>query len=93
MRQQRETVGKHAMHILAGYISMFSGQGPFQTGITRYVTFRLKSSCSFYACVSADLLFGHGREIDEALRPGVYSLIDICEESDFQQLHTYLGGP
>jgi hypothetical protein len=26
------------------------------------------------------------------LRPGVYSLIDICEESDFQQLHTYLGG-
>ncbi|CAL4921358.1 unnamed protein product [Urochloa decumbens] len=68
MRQQKETLGKHAMHFLAGYISMFSGQGPFQTGITR--------------------------EIDEALRPGVYSLIDICEESDFQQLHTYLGeGP
>lgn len=68
MRQQRETLGKHAMHFLAGYISMFSGQGPFQTGITR--------------------------EIDEALRPGVYSLIDICEESDFQQLHTFLGeGP
>lgn len=68
MRQQREILGKHSMHFLAGYISMFSGQGPFQTGITR--------------------------EIDEALRPGVYSLIDICEESDFQQLHTYLGeGP
>ncbi|KAJ1298318.1 hypothetical protein BS78_01G443600 [Paspalum vaginatum] len=68
MRQQRETLGKHAMHFLAGYISMFSGQGPFQTGLTR--------------------------EIDEALRPGVYSLIDICEESDFQCLHTYLGeGP
>ncbi|KAK3148065.1 hypothetical protein QOZ80_3BG0290160 [Eleusine coracana subsp. coracana] len=68
MRQQREILGKHSLHFLAGYISMFSGQGPFQTGITR--------------------------EIDEALRPGVYSLIDICEESDFQQLHTYLGeGP
>ncbi|XP_051182736.1 uncharacterized protein [Lolium perenne] len=68
MRQQREILGKHSIHFLAGYISMFSGQGPFQTGITR--------------------------EIDEALRPGVYSLIDICEESDFQQLHTYLGeGP
>ncbi|WVZ55893.1 hypothetical protein U9M48_006495 [Paspalum notatum var. saurae] len=68
MRQQRETLGKHAMHFLAGYISIFSGQGPFQTGLTR--------------------------EIDEALRPGVYSLIDICEESDFQHLHTYLGeGP
>lgn len=68
MRQQREILGKHSMHFLAGYICMFSGQGPFQTGITR--------------------------EIDEGLRPGVYSLIDICEESDFQQLHTYLGeGP
>ncbi|GJN08739.1 hypothetical protein PR202_ga26692 [Eleusine coracana subsp. coracana] len=66
MRQQREILGKYSLHFLAGYISMFSGQGPFQTGITR--------------------------EIDEALRPGVYSLIDICEESDFQQLHTYLGG-
>uniref|UniRef100_A0A0D3FF47 Nucleolar 27S pre-rRNA processing Urb2/Npa2 C-terminal domain-containing protein n=1 Tax=Oryza barthii TaxID=65489 RepID=A0A0D3FF47_9ORYZ len=68
MRQQRELLGKHSMYFLAGYISMYSGQGPFQTGITR--------------------------EIDEALRPGVYSLIDICEESDLQLLHTYLGeGP
>uniref|UniRef100_A0A0E0KA77 Nucleolar 27S pre-rRNA processing Urb2/Npa2 C-terminal domain-containing protein n=1 Tax=Oryza punctata TaxID=4537 RepID=A0A0E0KA77_ORYPU len=68
MRQQRELLGKHSMYFLAGYISMYSGQGPFQTGMTR--------------------------EIDEALRPGVYSLIDICEESDLQLLHTYLGeGP
>ncbi|KAG8073909.1 hypothetical protein GUJ93_ZPchr0006g41482 [Zizania palustris] len=68
MRQQREILGKHSMYFLAGYISMYSGQGPFQTGITR--------------------------EMDEALRPGVYSLIDICEESDLQLLHTYLGeGP
>ncbi|XP_015689807.2 uncharacterized protein LOC102709629 [Oryza brachyantha] len=68
MRQQREILGKHSMYFLAGYISMYSGQGPLQTGITR--------------------------EIDESLRPGVYSLIDICEESDLQLLHTYLGeGP
>ncbi|KAI4993140.1 hypothetical protein ZWY2020_007453 [Hordeum vulgare] len=68
MRQQKTIMEHHSMHFLAGYISMFSGLGPFQTGITR--------------------------EIDEALRPGVYSLIDICQESDFQQLHTYLGeGP
>ncbi|KAF0914214.1 hypothetical protein E2562_027792 [Oryza meyeriana var. granulata] len=68
MRHQREILGKHSMYFLAGYISMYSGQGPFQTGVTR--------------------------EIDEALRPGVYSLIDICEESDLQLLHTYLGeGP
>jgi Urb2/Npa2 family len=32
------------------------------------------------------------REVDEALRPGVYSLIDICTQSDLQQLHTLLGG-
>ena len=32
------------------------------------------------------------REIDEALRPGVYSLIDICSKADFQRLHTSLGG-
>jgi hypothetical protein len=42
MRQQRETLGKHAMHFLAGYISMFSRQGPFQTGITRYVDFYIQ---------------------------------------------------
>jgi uncharacterized membrane protein len=37
MRQQREILGKHGQHFLAGYISMFAGQGPFQTGFTRYV--------------------------------------------------------
>jgi hypothetical protein len=42
MRQQSETLGKHAMHFLAGYISMFSAQGPFQTGITRYVIFYIQ---------------------------------------------------
>ncbi|KAJ3702578.1 hypothetical protein LUZ61_006283 [Rhynchospora tenuis] len=37
---------------------------------------------------------GIKREVDEALRPGVYSLIDICTQSDLQQLHTVLGeGP
>ena len=91
MRQQREILGKHSMHFLAGYISMFSGQGPFQTGITRYVLRLCRSS--IYTSVSAISPFIRGREIDEALRPGVYALIDICEESDFQQLHTYLGGP
>ncbi|EMS45983.1 hypothetical protein TRIUR3_12480 [Triticum urartu] len=75
MRQQKTIMEHHSMHFLAGYISMFSGLGPFQTGITRTRT------------------LVHDREIDEALRPGVYSLIDICQESDFQQLHTYLGGP
>ncbi|KAG9443034.1 hypothetical protein H6P81_018888 [Aristolochia fimbriata] len=35
-----------------------------------------------------------GQEIDEALRPGLYALIDVCSPDDLQQLHTELGeGP
>jgi hypothetical protein len=37
MRQQKTIMEHRSMHFLAGYISMFSGLGPFQTGITRYV--------------------------------------------------------
>ncbi|XP_022146290.1 uncharacterized protein LOC111015534 isoform X3 [Momordica charantia] len=34
------------------------------------------------------------REIDEALRPGVYALIDACSAEDLQYLHTVFGeGP
>ncbi|ONK73407.1 uncharacterized protein A4U43_C04F31180 [Asparagus officinalis] len=37
---------------------------------------------------------GIKREVDEALRPGVYSLIDVCRKSDFKRLHTSFGeGP
>ncbi|CAN6485686.1 unnamed protein product [Victoria cruziana] len=37
---------------------------------------------------------GFRREVDEALRPGVYALVDICSPSDLQQLHVGLGeGP
>ncbi|KAI3745178.1 hypothetical protein L1987_58284 [Smallanthus sonchifolius] len=37
---------------------------------------------------------GIRREIDEALRPGVYALIDACSPDDLQYLHTVLGeGP
>lgn len=40
------------------------------------------------------LKMGIKKEVDEALRPGVYSLIDMCTEADCQQLHTFLGeGP
>ncbi|KAF2542192.1 hypothetical protein F2Q68_00029198 [Brassica cretica] len=34
------------------------------------------------------------REVDEALRPGVYALVDSCSEQDRQYLHTVFGeGP
>ncbi|XVE67104.1 hypothetical protein DITRI_Ditri08aG0133500 [Diplodiscus trichospermus] len=37
---------------------------------------------------------GIRREIDEALRPGVYALIDACSANDLQYLHTVFGeGP
>ncbi|GFY94609.1 hypothetical protein Acr_09g0010550 [Actinidia rufa] len=37
---------------------------------------------------------GIKREIDEALRPGVYALIDACSADDLQRLHTLFGeGP
>lgn len=32
------------------------------------------------------------REVDEALRPGVYALIDVCSPDDLQHLHTVFGG-
>lgn len=32
------------------------------------------------------------REVDEALRPGVYALIDACSVDDLQYLHTVFGG-
>ncbi|GJX96872.1 nucleolar 27S pre-rRNA processing, Urb2/Npa2 [Tanacetum coccineum] len=40
------------------------------------------------------LKVGIRREIEEALRPGVYALIDACSPDDLQYLHTVLGeGP
>ncbi|KAI3863602.1 hypothetical protein MKX03_031653 [Papaver bracteatum] len=37
---------------------------------------------------------GIRREIDEALRPGVYALVDACSEDDLQYLHTvFEDGP
>ncbi|KAK2983785.1 hypothetical protein RJ640_017188 [Escallonia rubra] len=35
---------------------------------------------------------GIRREIDEALRPGVYALIDACSPDDLQHIHTVFGG-
>ncbi|XP_052193087.1 uncharacterized protein LOC127801749 isoform X2 [Diospyros lotus] len=37
---------------------------------------------------------GIRREVDEALRPGIYALIDACSADDLQHLHTVFGeGP
>lgn len=32
------------------------------------------------------------REVDTALRPGAFALLDACSGNDLQQLHAALGG-
>ncbi|KAK9148249.1 hypothetical protein Scep_007006 [Stephania cephalantha] len=57
--------------------------------------------CSNFLCNYIWIYSGCGplrtgikREIDEALRPGIYALIDSCSSDDLQWLHTVLGeGP
>ena len=81
----RETLGKHAMHFLAGYISMFSRQGPFSD---RYNTVccLLYSSLGFsfsyfngcillYSCGAGRLVYGIQQvHLDQNLTPlGYYS--------------------
>ncbi|KAL3515027.1 hypothetical protein ACH5RR_021929 [Cinchona calisaya] len=45
-------------------------------------------------CGFGPLKTGIRREIDDALRPGVYALIDACSPDDLQHLHTVFGeGP
>ncbi|CAL0329340.1 unnamed protein product [Lupinus luteus] len=55
--------------------------------------------CSLFLCNYIWIYSGHGpkrsgitREIDEALRPGVFALIDACSVDDLQYLHTVFGG-
>ncbi|XP_016491227.2 uncharacterized protein LOC107810906 isoform X3 [Nicotiana tabacum] len=52
-------------------------------------------SCYIWVyCGYGRLRSGILREIDEALRPGVYALIDACSADDLQRLHTVFGeGP
>uniref|UniRef100_A0A803LGJ9 Nucleolar 27S pre-rRNA processing Urb2/Npa2 C-terminal domain-containing protein n=1 Tax=Chenopodium quinoa TaxID=63459 RepID=A0A803LGJ9_CHEQI len=37
------------------------------------------------------LKMGIKREVDEALRPGIYALLDVCSADDLQHLHTKFG--
>ncbi|CAK9138332.1 unnamed protein product [Ilex paraguariensis] len=53
----------------------------------------LSNYVSIY-CGYGPIKTGFRREIDEALRPGVYALIDACSADDLQYLHTVFGeGP
>lgn len=56
--------------------------------------FQLLSCYIWVYCGYGRLRNGIIREINEALRPGVYALIDACSADDLQRLHTVFGeGP
>ncbi|CAH8322539.1 unnamed protein product [Eruca vesicaria subsp. sativa] len=56
--------------------------------------FKFLSTYIWISCGYGPLKTGIKREIDEALRPGVYALVDSCSDKDRQYLHTVFGeGP
>ncbi|KAJ4872411.1 hypothetical protein Rs2_45922 [Raphanus sativus] len=56
--------------------------------------FKFLSSYIWVSCGYGPLKTGIKREVDEALRPGVYALVDSCSDQDRQYLHTVFGeGP
>ncbi|XP_019088743.1 PREDICTED: uncharacterized protein LOC104721844 [Camelina sativa] len=56
--------------------------------------FKFLSSYIWVSSGYGPLKTGLKREVDEALRPGVYALIDSCSPNDLQYLHTVFGeGP
>ncbi|XP_023634657.1 uncharacterized protein LOC17879042 isoform X2 [Capsella rubella] len=56
--------------------------------------FKFLSSYIWISSGYGPIKTGLKREVDEALRPGVYALIDSCSPNDLQYLHTVFGeGP
>ncbi|KAL0687323.1 hypothetical protein Bca4012_087000 [Brassica carinata] len=56
--------------------------------------FKFLSTYIWISCGYGPLKTGIKREVDEALRPGVYALVDSCSDQDRQYLHTVFGeGP
>ncbi|CAE6168397.1 unnamed protein product [Arabidopsis arenosa] len=56
--------------------------------------FKFLSTYIWVSSGNGPLKTGLEREVDEALRPGVYALIDSCSPNDLQYLHTVFGeGP
>lgn len=58
--------------------------------VGKFSIYFLSSYVRIY-CGFGPLQKGIKREIEEALRPGIYSLIDVCTSDDIQQLHTLLN--
>ncbi|CAH2077506.1 unnamed protein product, partial [Thlaspi arvense] len=87
-RQEKQVFGQHCFKFLSTYIWVSSGYGPLKTSIKRPITLSLN-------LVQTDSI--NDKRIwlnDEALRPGVYALIDSCSPHDLQYLNTAFGeGP
>ncbi|CAH9144191.1 unnamed protein product [Cuscuta epithymum] len=57
-------------------------------------SFQLLSNYIWVYCGYGPHKIGIKREIDEALRPGIFALLDICSTEDLKYLHTVFGeGP
>ncbi|KAI4367252.1 hypothetical protein MLD38_023012 [Melastoma candidum] len=54
-------------------------------------SFKFLSSYVYTYSGLGPLRVGIRREVDEALRPGVYALIEVCSADDLQYLHTAVG--
>jgi hypothetical protein len=91
MRQQSETLGKHAMHFLAGYISMFSTQGPFQTGITRYVIFYIQvQALVLVISMGAFFLLATGLPLFFYLGIECNLVVSVCSKLNLMFIHEYI---
>ncbi|KAK3028654.1 hypothetical protein RJ639_037834 [Escallonia herrerae] len=81
-------------NILNCFILEFSSRIRQQKDVLGQHSFQFLSSYIWIYSGYGPLKSGIRREIDEALRPGVYALIDACSPDDLQHIHTVFGeGP
>eukprot|EP01018_Ginkgo_biloba_P014003 Gb_18575 [translate_table: standard] len=72
---------------------VYEEMGQHKDALGRYCSHILSD---YICCLSGYGLtkLGLNREIDGALRPGIYALVDSCSSDDLQQMHVVLGeGP
>nr|GMD07055.1 Unhealthy ribosome biogenesis 2 [Ipomoea batatas] len=78
----------------AGFLRRIYEEVRQQKDVYNRNSFQFLSAYIWVYCGYGPQKAGIRREIDEALRPGIFALIDICSTEDLQYLHTVFGeGP
>ncbi|XP_019169327.1 PREDICTED: uncharacterized protein LOC109165139 isoform X1 [Ipomoea nil] len=78
----------------AGFLRRIYEEIRQQKDVYNRNSFQFLSAYIWVYCGYGPQKAGIRREIDEALRPGIFALIDICSTEDLQYLHTVFGeGP